>query len=49
MLGCVELLTASGGSYRCDGAVWYVLSVLERLYWHVLVCIGMQGLLASDT
>jgi len=47
MLGCVELLTASGGSYRCDGAVWYVLSVLEGvlacigLYWHVVVCIGM--------
>ena len=47
MLGCVELLTASGGSYRCDGAVWYVLSVLEDvlacigLYWHVVVCIGM--------
>jgi len=48
MLGCVELLTASGGSYRCDGAVWYVLSVLEGvlacigLYWHVVVCIGMK-------
>ena len=47
VLGCVERLTASGGSYRCDGAVWYVLSVLEGvlacigLYWHVVVCIGM--------
>ena len=47
MLGCVERLTESGGSYSCDGAVWYVLSVLEGvlacigLYWHVVVCIGM--------
>jgi len=43
MLGCVELLTASGGSYRGhgDSAVWHVLSMYSRVYWHVVVCIGM--------
>ena len=51
MLGCVELLTASAGSYRGhgDSAVWHVLEgvlACSGLYWHVvlnvLVSIGAR-------
>ena len=42
MLGCVELLTASAGSYRGhgDSAVWHVLEgvlACSGLYWYVVL------------